>query len=231
MCDKKKSDLAFYKCSRTSRDGHLSTTATSLERTYFLADSPYIHSCFNLSTTATSPQWPPLFNSHLSTTATSLQPLLWWTVHTFTLVSTSLQPLPLYNGHLSTMATSPQKPPFCNGHFFGGHSIHSLLFQPLHNGHLSSMATSLQRRPLHSGHFPTTATSLQQSPFHNGHFSTKASSLQRPFFLADSPYVHYCFNFFTTATSLQRPLSSVPKVAVAERFNCNFPSSIANKDV
>ena len=181
-------------------------TATSLERTYFLADSPYIHSCFNLSTTATSPQWPPLFNSHLSTTAISLQPLFWWTVHTFTLVSTSLQPLPLYNGPLSTMATSPQQPPFCNGHFFGGQSIHSLLFQPLHNGHLSSMATSLQRRPLHSGHFPTTATSLQQSPFHNGHYSTKA-------------------------TSLQRRLSSVPKVAVAERFNCNFTSSIANKDV
>ena len=188
-------------------------TATSLERTYFLADSPYIHSCFNLSTTATSPQWPPLFNCHLSTTATSLQPLFWWTVHTFTLVSTSLQPLPLHNGHLSSTATFPLRPPLYNLSF-GGQSIHSLLFQPLYNRYLS-----------------TTATSLQQSPFHNGHFSTMATSLQRPFFWADSPYVHYCFNLFTTATSLQRPLSSVPKVAIAERFNCNFTSSIANKDV
>ena len=192
----KKSDLAFYKCSRTSRDGHLSTTATSLERTYFLADSPYIHSCFNLSTTATSPQWPPPYNRYLSTTATSLQ----WP--------------PLRNSHLSATVIFLADSPY----------IHSCF-------NLSTMATSLQRRPLHSGHFPTTATSLQQSPFHNGHFSTMATSLQRPFFLADSPYVHYCFNLFTTATSLQRPLSSVPKVAIAERFNCNFTSSIANKDV
>ena len=154
-------------------------TATSLERTYFLADSPYIHSCFNLSTTATSPQWPPLFNSHLSTTATSLQPLFWWTVHTFTLVSTSLQPLPLYNGHLSTMATSPQQPPFCNGHFFGGQSIHSLLFQPLHNGHLSTTATSPQRPLPHNGHLSSTVTFPQWPLLHYGHLSTTAIFFDR----------------------------------------------------
>ena len=39
--------------SRTFTNGHLSTTATSLWRPVFLADSPYIDSCFNLSTMAT----------------------------------------------------------------------------------------------------------------------------------------------------------------------------------
>ena len=39
--------------SRTFTNGHLSTTATSLQRPVFLADSPYIDSCFNLSTMAT----------------------------------------------------------------------------------------------------------------------------------------------------------------------------------
>ena len=43
---------SFYN-SQTSTYGHLSTTATSLQRPFFLADSPYIHSCFNLSTMAT----------------------------------------------------------------------------------------------------------------------------------------------------------------------------------
>ena len=49
---------------------------------------------------------------------------------------------------------------------------------------------------------------------------TTATSLQRPFFGADSPYIHSCFNLFTTAISLQWPFSSVPKVAVVKRFNC-----------
>ena len=39
--------------------------------------------------------------------------------------------------------------------------------------------------------------------------------------LADSPYIHSCFNLSTTATSRQWQLSSVPKVAVVERFNCS----------
>ena len=39
--------------SRTFTNGHLSTTATSPQRPVFLADSPYIVSCFNLSTMAT----------------------------------------------------------------------------------------------------------------------------------------------------------------------------------
>ena len=34
---------------QTSINGHLSTTATSLQRSFFLVDSSYIHSCFNLS--------------------------------------------------------------------------------------------------------------------------------------------------------------------------------------
>ena len=59
------------------------------------------------------------------------------------------------------------------------------------------------------------------------------TSLQQPLFLADSPYTDSCLNLSTTATfladshkltlvktSLQRPLSSVSKVAVVERFNC-----------
>ena len=47
---------------------------------------------------------------------------------------------------------------------------------------------------------------------HNVHLSTAAT------FLADSPYIDSCFNLSTTATSLQWKLSSVPKVAVLERF-------------
>ena len=35
-----------------------------------------------------------------------------------------------------------------------------------------------------------------------------------------SPYIDSCLDLSTTTTSLQRPLSSVPKVAVKERFNC-----------
>ena len=51
--------------------------------------------------------------------------------------------------------------------------------------------------------------SVEPPPF-NGHLVL----------LADSPYIHSCFNPSTTATSLQWPLSSVPKVAIVERFNC-----------
>ena len=47
---------------------------------------------------------------------------------------------------------------------------------------------------------------------HNVHLSTAAT------FLADRPYIDSCFNLSTTATSLQWKLSSVPKVAVLERF-------------
>ena len=39
-------------------------------------------------------------------------------------------------------------------------------------------------------------------------------------FFAESPCIHFRFNLSTTATSLQWPLFSVPKVAVVERFNC-----------
>ena len=42
----------------SSSNGHLFTTATPLQRPFFLADNPYIQSRFNLSTTVTSPQWP-----------------------------------------------------------------------------------------------------------------------------------------------------------------------------
>ena len=47
--------------SRTSTNGHLSTTATSLQRPLFFvpADSPYITSCLNLSTTATATKVRP----------------------------------------------------------------------------------------------------------------------------------------------------------------------------
>ena len=47
---------------------------------------------------------------------------------------------------------------------------------------------------------------------HNVHLSTAAT------FLADSPYIDSCFNLSTTSASLQWKLSSVPKVAVLERF-------------
>ena len=38
---------------QTSTKGHLSTTATTLQRSFFLVDSPYIDSSFNLSTMLT----------------------------------------------------------------------------------------------------------------------------------------------------------------------------------
>ena len=41
-----------------------------------------------------------------------------------------------------------------------------------------------------------------------------ATSIQWPFFLVDSPYLTLVL------TSLQQPLSFVPKLAVVERFNC-----------
>ena len=58
-----------------------------------------------------------------------------------------------------------------------------------------------------------------------------ATSLQRPLFFvpADKRSIHWILfktslqyngHLFTKATSLQRPLSSVPKVAVVERFDC-----------
>ena len=52
----------------------------------------------------------------------------------------------------------------------------------------------------------------------NGHLSTTA------IFSAASDgqsiYIHSCFNLSKTPISLQWPLSSVPKVAVVERFKC-----------
>ena len=102
-------------------NGHFSTTAiffswlivhtlnlvsTSLQRPFFfLADSPYTKSCFNFFTTATSLQWPPLYNGHFSPCGQSIHWLLCQ---------------PLYNGHLSTMATSLQRP------FFSRRTVHIL---------------------------------------------------------------------------------------------------------
>ena len=45
--------VSYVKFSQTSTNDHLSTTITF----YALMDSPYIDSCLNLSTTATSLQW------------------------------------------------------------------------------------------------------------------------------------------------------------------------------
>ena len=50
-----------------------------------------------------------------------------------------------------------------------------------------------------------------------------ATSLQRPLFCPSRQKIHtwtLVYNLSTTATSLQLPLSSVPKVAVVESFNC-----------
>ena len=201
---------------------------------------------------ATSPQWPPLYNDRLSTIATSPQHHL--STPTICLGRQSIHSLlfqPLYNGHLSTTATSLEWPPLHNGHLstmviFLADSpyIHScfnlstmatsLQWSPLHYGHLSTMATSLQRPPRHYDHLSTTTTSPQRPPLFNGHLSTMATSPQRPpfttaLFLVHSPYIHYIVS--TSLQRLQRPLSSVPNVAVVERFNCNLTSSIANEDV
>ena len=140
--------------------------ATSLQQPFFLADSPHIHSCFNLSTTAIffggqsthSLLFQPLYNSHF----------FWRTVHTFTLVSTSLQQ-PFF------LADSPHIHSCFNlsttAIFFGGQSTHSLLFQPLYNSHLFW-------RTVHT-------------------FTLVSTSLQQPSFLADSPHIHSCFNLST----------------------------------
>ena len=140
---------------------------------------------------------PPLHNGHLSTTALFFSGQ---SIH-------SLLFQPLYNGHLSTMATSLQRPPLQNVHLsttaifwltVRWQSIHSLLLKPLYNGYLSTMATSSMVTsqlwpPLYN------TTSLQQPPLHNGHLSTTA------IFVADSPYIHSCFNLSTTGTSVQWP--------------------------
>ena len=55
----------------------------------------------------------------------------------------------------------------------------------------------------------------------NVHLSTTSIALQRPPFLANSPCTDSCLNLPTAINSLQRPLSSVSKVAVLERINCN----------
>ena len=165
--------------------------ATSLHNGHFFCGQS-IHSLL----------FQPLHYSYLSTTATSLQ----W-------------PL-LHYCHLSTTATSQQWPPLYNGHFFGGQSIQSLLFQLLYNGHLSTTAIFLVHCPYI--HY-IVSTSLQRPPLHNGHLSITA------IFLADSPYIHYVVS--TSLQRLQRPLSSVPNVAVVERFNCNLTRFIANEDV
>ena len=73
----------------------------------------------------------------------------------------------------------------------------------LHNVHLSTAATFFSGQTIHW---------LLFQPIYNVHLSTAAT------FLADSPYIDSCFNLSTTATSLQWKLSSVPKVAVLERF-------------
>ena len=41
----------------------------------------------------------------------------------------------------------------------------------------------------------------------------------------NNPHVDCCYNLSTTATSLQRPLSCVPKVSIVERSNCNYACS------
>ena len=106
------------------------------------------------------------------------------------------------------------------------------------NGHLRhlsqrpplTVATSAQRPPLtaatsHSGHL-SQRPPLTAATSHSGRLSqrpplTAATSHNGHFFLADSPYIiRSCLNLSTTATSLQWQLSSVPKVAVVERFSC-----------
>ena len=69
-----------------------------------------------------------------------------------------------------------------------------------------------------------------QSSSTNGSLFTTATTLQLLFFLADGPYIYSCFNLSTTATS-QCPLSSVPKVAVVERYNCIRPISLETWNV
>ena len=100
--------------------------------------------------TATSPQRSPLYNGHLSITATL-----------FCLGGQSTHLLlfkPLHDGHLSP-------------------TVNSLQRSPLYNCHLYSTVTSLQRSPLYNGHLSTTVTSLQRSPLYNGHPSTTVTSL------------------------------------------------------
>ena len=104
---------------------------------------------------ATSLQWPPLFNGHLSSMATSLQ----WP--------------PLFNGHLSSMATYLQWPPIFNGHVSSMATYLMatyLQWPPIFNGHLSSMATYLQWPPIFNGHLSSMATSHQRTPFFSPDF-------------------------------------------------------------
>ena len=117
-------------------------------------------------------------------------------------MATSLQQPSLYNGHLSTIATFLQWP-------------------PLYNGHLSTMATSLQQPSLYKGHLSTMATFLQWPPHCHGHLSITTTSLQRPPFYDSHFSLQTVSTFTLVSTSLQWPLSSVPKLAVVETFNCS----------
>ena len=48
-------------------------------------------------------------------------------------------------------------------------------------------------------------------------------------FLVDSPYIDSCLEILsTTATCLQRSLSSVPKATIVERLNCTTYFSLMN---
>ena len=50
-----------------------------------------------------------------------------------------------------------------------------------------------------------------------------ATSLERLLFLSrqtNNPYVDFYLSLSSTATSLKQPLSSAPKVAIVEKFNC-----------
>ena len=192
---KKKSDLAFYKCSRTSRDGHLSRT-----NLFFSGQSIHpllFQPLYNryLSTMATSLQQPSLHYGHLSTTSFLVDSPYIHSCFNLSTTATSLQRPPLYNGHLSATATflqrsffwrtvhtftlvstSPQWPPLYNGDL--STAATSPQRPPLFNSHLSTMATSPLRPPLYNGHFfwqtvhtfTIVSTSLQQPPLYNGHF-------------------------------------------------------------
>ena len=120
-------------------NGHLSTKA------FFLADSPYVDSCLNLCTMATSLQRPffgrqsihwllfePLYNGHLSTTANFLadSPYIDSCLNLCTMATSLQRPIFWQTVHTLTLVwTSVQWPPLYNaGHF------HLSLRRPLWRG-------------------------------------------------------------------------------------------------
>ena len=117
------SHTLFIYTVETSTNGHLSTTATSLQR-------PHLYNGY-LATKATSLKRQPLYNDHLSLQRPPLY-------------NSYLPTTTFIKGHLSTTASSIQRPPVYHGCLSQSFFVQLLqtlelsYSKPHHNGHLDN---------------------------------------------------------------------------------------------